>query len=736
MAALVRGTHARADGAAAAPSLFVRRLPEGTERLELSVPGVHCARCIQSVETTLNGLDGVVAARVNLSTRKASVTWRPGAQTAASVVEALERSGFDAVPFDARANDAADRAESRELLRCLGVAAFAAGNVMLLSVSIWAGLGGDMGVGTRTALYILSGVVAIPATLYAGIPFYRSAWRALRAGRANMDVPISLAVLLALVLSVYQTAVGAPYAYFDASVTLLFFLLIGRYLDQVLRDRTRGAAKSLLSLQSATARLSQDDGTVALVQVRDLDVGDRVVVMPGERIPVDAAVEEGASQVDVSLVTGETMPFWAAPGSALSAGGLNMSARLTLKATARVEDSLIAELARLMEAAEQNHSRFTRLADKAARLYVPVVHTAALAVFVYWWGFTEGGFMAALHNAVATLIITCPCALGLAVPATQVVAIGRLFRAGVIAKAGAALERLSEVDVAVLDKTGTLTLGRPVLDAGADPAVVEAAARLARASGHPLSRAIALAAGPGLLAGDLHEEPGSGIEGKIDGTPCRLGRRDWVTGERVTEAAAGRLELWFRRGDAPPQQFTFTDEVKADAVALVEGLRRRGIRPVLLSGDRPAAVSSLAGALGIAEWQGGIGPREKAAFVERLAAGGHKAVMIGDGLNDAASLAAAHASIAPSSAADAAQSAADVIVTGDRLTPILLAIDIARQSRRRVMEGFGFAAVYNLVAVPLGAAGLVTPVISAIAMSASSVVVMLNALRPMKAEKP
>jgi Cu2+-exporting ATPase len=716
-------------------SLFVRRLPDGNDRLELSVPGIHCARCIQAVESTLSGLDGVVAARVNLSTRKASVTWRPGAQTAANVVDALGRAGYDAIPFDARAGDAADRAEARELLRCLGVAAFAAGNVMLLSVAIWAGLAGSMGLGTRTALYLVSALIAVPATLYAGRPFYRSAWRALRAGRANMDVPISLAVLLALVMSLYQTAIGAPYAYFDASVTLLFFLLIGRYLDQALRDRTRGAAKSLLSLQSAAARVSRG-GTVATVPVRELAVGDRIVVMPGERIPVDCVVEDGSSQVDVSLVTGETLPHWAARGTALSAGGLNMSAVLTLGVAARVEDSLIAELARLMETAEHNHSRFSRLADKAARLYVPVIHTAALGVFIYWWGFTSGGFMAAMHNAVATLIITCPCALGLAVPATQVVAIGRLFRAGVIAKAGAALERLSEVTVAVLDKTGTLTLGRPVPAADTDPALLQAAARLARASAHPLSRAIAAAAGPGCLADHVREEAGHGVEGVIGGLSSRLGRRDWVTGEPGAEADADRLELWFRQGDEVPRRLSFADGMKPDAAVLIAGLRARGIKPILVSGDRPAAVAALAVALGIKDWQGGVGPREKAAYIDQLTAAGQKVLMIGDGLNDAASLAAAHASIAPASAADAALSAADVIVTGDRLVPVLTTLDVARQARRRILQGFAFAAVYNVFAVPFGAAGLVTPVISAIAMSASSIAVMLNALRPMKADGP
>ena len=728
MAAL---TAAPAGGTA---SPFVGELSGGRQRLELSVPGVHCASCIRRVEEGLRASPGVTDARVNLSTRKVVVTWRTGAQTAESIVSTLERAGFEATPFDMRGDDSAGRSETRDLLRCLGVAAFAAGNVMLLSVAVWAGLAGSMGYGTRTVLYVISGIIAVPATLYAGRPFYRSAWKALRHGRANMDVPISLAVLLALVLSIYQTAIGAPYAYFDASVSLLFFLLIGRALDQALRERTRDAASSLLALQSATASRRAADGTVSLVGIRDLEVGDIVLIAAGERVPVDAVVESGRSQVDMSLVSGETLPHPAEAGSELGAGTLNMTGQLVVRVRARAENSLIAELTRMMEAAEQSRSRMTLLADKAARLYVPVVHTAALGVFLYWLLWSDGGFMSAMHNAIATLIITCPCGLGLAVPATQMVAVGRLFRAGVIAKSGAGLERLAEVDVAVLDKTGTLTLGRPVLldREAVDPGLLADAARLARASRHPLARALAEAAGIGPLADDVREEPGFGIEGAISGAACRLGRRDWVTGSAADGEDAGILELWFSAGSRPAVRFRFADKVRDDAAALVAGLRRRGIRPILLSGDRAASAEALARSLAIAEWRGEVDPIGKTEVIRQLAGQGSRVLMIGDGLNDAASLSLAHASIAPARAADAAQNAADFVVTGERLSPVLVAIDIARISRRRVLQGFAFAAVYNVFALPFGAAGLVTPVISAISMSASSILVMLNALRPMR----
>ena len=713
-------------------SPFVAAEANGVSRLELAVPGAHCAACMRAIETALLRLDGVETARVNLSTHKVAVRWRPRTQTADTIVAAISRAGFEATPFDARATRAAADTEGRFLLRCLGLAAFGAGNVMLFSVAVWAGLGGEMGLGTRTVFHVLSGFISVPITLYAGLPFYRSAWRALKAGRANMDVPISLAVLLSLVLSVYQTAIGANYAYFDASVTLLFFLLIGRYLDHGLRNRARESAQSLLALQSATARLAGEGDEIAIIAARDIIPGDRLIVMPGERMPVDGVVESGSSDVDLSMVSGESMPSAVGPGMRLDGGALNLGARVIIRATATIDSSLVAEMVRLIEAGEQNRSTYVRLADKAAQLYVPIVHTLAFAVFVGWWALADNGLAPAVHNAIATLIITCPCALGLAVPATQVVAVGRLLHRNLLVKSGDALERLAEADTAVLDKTGTLTLGRPTLVDASTIALRDLAdaALLARSSRHPLSLAVIAAAGPGPAAPDAREVPGFGIEATIAGESWRLGRASWAGAAEADHDDS--LELWLRRGAAPAIRFRFADAPRPDVAAFIAGLRKRGLQVHLLSGDRSTAVAPLAVSLGIADYRAGILPAEKVAYLKSLAAEGRKVLMVGDGLNDAPALAAAHVSIAPASAADAAQASADVIFCGQALDPLLEAIDVACAAKRRVLEGFGFAAIYNVFAIPFAAAGLVTPLISAIAMSGSSLVVTLNALRLIK----
>ena len=711
------------------PSSFVRLAKDGSARLDLSVHGAKCGGCIAKIEGGLKALPGVDEARLNLSTGKLAVGWRDGALAPVEIMEKLAALGYRAAPFDPEAAASEQDREGRFLLRCMGVAGFATANVMLLSVAVWAGHEGEMGPAMRTLMHWISGAIAIPAALYAGRPFFRSAINALKAGGANMDVPISLAVILALSLSVFETLNHGKHAYFDAAVMLLFFLLIGRFLDHRLRARARAAAQDLLALQATTARRLTGDGGVEAVSARDIAPGDRILLSPGDRAPVDGEVIEGASEVDVSLVTGESAPARRAAGDKLYSGVLNISSRLIMRATATTDDSLIAELTRLIEAGEQSKSKYVRIADRAARLYVPIVHTLALATFLGWFFIADGGLRVSVMNAVAVLIITCPCAMGLAAPAVQVVATGRLFRDGVLVKSGDALERLAEVDGFVFDKTGTLTLGRIRLadrDAISDD-VLEQAAMLARSSRHPLARAVVAAAGAGPLAEDLHETSGCGVEGVVDGVRARFGRADWVG---VEDAGDGKTsEAWFRLGDGAPVRFAFDDELRADAAETIETLRKRGLALEMLSGDNEAPARRIAKATGLSAWKANLSPADKIARLEELRSGGAKIAMVGDGLNDAPALAAAHASLSPGTAADAAQASADFVFQGDGLKPVAGAYAVAREARGRVVENFGFSVLYNLCAIPIAVFGLVTPLIAALAMSGSSVIVILNALR-------
>lgn len=717
------------DASVIDPAPFVRLLRDGTRQLELSVYGAKCGGCIAKIEGGLKILPGIDAARLNLSTGKLAITWRDADMRPRDITQKISDLGYRATPFDPKAAIIQSDDEGRFLLRCLAVAGFAAANIMLLSVAVWAGAGGEMGPATRMMMHWISGMIAIPAAAFAGRPFFNSALAALKKGRANMDVPISLAVLLSLAVSIFETLNHGHDAYFDAAVMLLFFLLIGRWLDHRLRARAREAARGLIAMQATAATRFRHDGTLEAVSARDIGVGERILLSPGDRAPVNGVIETGASEVDVSLVTGESAPASMKSGDTLYAGVLNLSSKLVMRATARVEDSLLADLTRLIEAGEQGKSKYVRLADRAAALYVPVVHSLALATFLGWLVIGDAGLRVAIMNAVAVLIITCPCALGLAAPAVQVVATGRLFKSGVLVKSGDALERLAEVDTFVFDKTGTLTLGRMSL-ANRDEiseAVLMQAASLARVSRHPLARAIVDAAGPGALANEVRDVPGYGVEGVIGDSKARFGRADWVGAVSGDQSALS--EAWFKLGDAEPVRFTFEDRLRNEAAQSIVDLRDKHIESEMMTGDRRAPAERIAKSVGLNTWRAEMTPADKISRLSALSAIGAKTAMVGDGLNDAPALSAAHASLSPGTAADASQAAADFVFQGDSLRSVVTAYDISVQARRRVLENFAFAALYNVCAIPLAVFGFVTPLIAALAMSGSSVVVTLNALR-------
>lgn len=706
-------------------SAFLGKTADGTASLELLIKGARCAACLSKVEGAVLALPDVASARLNLTEGRLAVRFKGTSGDPARVIAALETQGYPATLFDPGQAAKAHDQESRRLLLAMAVAGFGAGNAMMFSVPVWAGLfGQELGPATRNLMLWLSAIVATPCAIYAGLPFFESAWRSLKAGRANMDVPISIGVILTLFISFVETALQGRDAYFDAAVSLLFLLLIGRWLDHRLRARARSAAADLLALQAPAAVVLGEDGVERMKPLAEIAVGERVIVRPGERIPVDGFVEDGASSLDNALLTGETAPVAVRPGDTCRAGAVNLTGPLRLLVIARSQDSAVAAIARLVEAGAQAKSLYVRLADRAAAVYVPVIHT--LAALTFAGGMALGlGPREALLRAAALLIITCPCALGLAVPAVQITASSRLFRSGVLVKSGAALERLAEVDHVVFDKTGVLTEGRPRL-IDPIPAAVALAAPLARASAHPLAKALAAEAGPGPRASDVTETSGQGVEGLIDGRRARLGRAAFIG---VANAQASETELWFGFEGDTKLRFAFSDQMRPDARAAVEELRRLGLTVEIVSGDLAGPVADIAGALGVDQWRAGATPQEKAARIDALAAEGRKVLMVGDGLNDTAALAKAHAAMAPGSALDASQNAADLVFSSQGLAAVPEAVRVARASRRRALENFGFSALYNLVAAPMAMLGLVNPLIAALAMSGSSLVVTLNALR-------
>ena len=700
--------------------------PEGRAEINLMVEGIQCGACVWLIEALLGKQPGVGWARVNMTTRRLVVRWNPAeAGEAATILAPVLRVGYRLVPFDpARLKSESERHE-KELLRAMAVAGFAAGNVMLFSVSIWAGT--DMGPATRTFMHWLSALVALPAIAWCIRPFLRSALGALIGRRANMDVPITIGVLLASAMSLYETITWGQHAYFDSAISLLFFLLIGRYLDSRARGRARAAAEHLLALEAVAVTVLDADGSQRLLPPDKVAPGQIVLVAVGERIGIDGVVRDGRSDIDTSLISGESLPQPIEPGERVFAGTINLSAPLRLEVSAVGERTLLAEIVRMMEVAEQGRARYVALADRVARWYAPVVHLGALTTFLVWRFALGAAWQDALLNGVAVLIITCPCALALAVPVVQVIGSGRLLRQGILIKSATALERFAGVDTVVFDKTGTLTRGKPELvrDGGWSDDDLRRAASLALASRHPLARALAAACPSARIADGVKEIPGRGL---VCGETL-LGSRLHVGLAADQGDGAVGPEMWLVAPGGSPVRFAFVDEPRRDAATVVAALRRRGLAVELLSGDREATVSRIAAETGIADWRAGRAPAEKVARLEELARAGRVVLMVGDGLNDAPALAAAQVSMSPSSAVDVSQTAADVVFQGERLAPVVETLEVARRSRTLVRQNFVLAIGYNLVTVPLAMAGHVTPLIAAIAMSTSSLVVIVNALR-------
>ncbi len=706
-------------------SSFVQE-KDGMSSLDLIVQGAHCGGCMNKIERGLAKLPGVTQARMNLSTMRLHVDWKTDALGPESIIQTLGGLGYGAAPYAANSAQAQSQSEIKTLLRALAVAGFAMINVMLLSVAIWAG-GEEMSASTHKALHWVSAIIALPAVAFSGRVFFKSAWNALKNKHTNMDVPISLAVILACALSIYETVKGNPDTYFDAAVMLLFLLLIGRYLDAKLRQRTGEAAQRLAAMQVTSATRQIADGGLETVPASLIKAGDILLIPTGQRVPVDAEIITGSSEIDTQIVTGETVPRLSGPGDMLYSGTVNLTAPLTVRAVAVAADSFLSEITQLVEAGEQSKSKFVKIADRAARAYVPVVHTLAVLTFVGWL-LAGASLRPAALNAIAVLIITCPCALGLAVPAVQVVAAGRLFKKGVLIKSGDALERLAQIRWAVFDKTGTLTTGQLKLENRATISVydLEIAAALAAFSKHPIAKALHAFKG-GKDAINVQEVPGEGLYGTVDGKTVSFGKPSGVKAVNTVDAIS-----WLTIGDAEPVEFIFKDKPRKEAKETVAALKAMGLTTELLSGDRAETAKNMGAALGFDRARGDVSPKEKQSILYQRAAEGRLALMVGDGINDAPALAAAHASASLVNASDISRAASDIILQGDNLSAIPAAIQTARQAQLRVIENLGLAVIYNLCAIPLAIFGYVNPLIAALAMSGSSLLVMLNALRLMR----
>ncbi len=698
---------------------------------EFIIPHMHCISCIRTLERVVGELPSVTRVRANLSLKKLSVVWRKGAGNIIRIDQAITDAGFEHSAFDLGERDGEEDKTGKRLLLALAVAGFAAVNIMLLSVSVWSGTDLE----TTRLFHLISGLIAVPAVFYSGQPFFRSALSALKVKRLNMDVPISLAVLLALLMSLYESMVGGEEAYFDAAVTLLFFLLIGRYLDNLMREKARSSIVQLAKLSAKGATLVDDSGELSYVKIDEIIPGMVVRVMAGEHVAVDGEVVKGKSDVDRSLVTGESVPQIVKDGSEVEAGTLNLTGAIDIRVMRDASHSFLAEVTAMMEAAEKGRGAFTRIADRMAQIYAPAVHLLSALAFVGWMIVTDGQWHTSIYVAISVLIITCPCALGLAVPVVHVIAARRLFKQGIFIRDGSGFERLEQVDHVLFDKTGTLTSGIPTvkslnIENTEEMAIAKA---LASHSSHPFSQALArfIAAPASSRVTNIKEVAGAGIEGEIDGEIVRLGRLQWV-GEIANsgnDTSINGLQLGFAISGKDTCHIELNEVMRDDAHEAVAALKAAGLNLEILSGDDAVRVKKVADDLSIGSYISGAKPADKISHIEKLKMAGSKVLMVGDGLNDSPALRAADVSIAPANASDIARQAADFVFTHQSLTAVPFAIKIAKRSGKLVRQNFGLAIAYNSIAIPFAIAGYITPLIAAIAMSASSIVVVANSMR-------
>ena len=711
---------------------------DGSRSVSLELEGIHCTACAWLIENSLRQLSGIIAINVNAALARAELRYEPGQAGLGQILRRIADLGYLGRPLSFTAADDEGGRERRLALLRLAVAGFGMMQVMTFAVSLYAGALQGIDQNLAQLMRLVSLIVATPVVLFAAQPFFVGAVNSLRARTLGMDVPVALSIGAAYLWSAWATLVGGGPVYFDSVVMFTFLLLLGRYIEMSLRHRS-GLQQHALARLLPDSVLRLGSAQSERVTPDELAVGDRLRVLPGERIAADGVVEQGRSEVDESLITGESVPKMRGVGAQLTAGTLNLGAPLEYRVERVGPDSTLATVSRLLQKAQSDRPRFADQADRVAAWFVGAMLLLALCVGAYWLHLDPAR---AFSTVLAVLVVTCPCALSLATPAALAAATTRLARAGLLITRGSALERLAVADQVVFDKTGTLTRGQVriedvhLLDARCSrERALAISAALERCSTHPIALAFAQTAGP-LKVMHIEVDTGRGVGGTIDGVPYRIGRWDYVrelcgAASRSIEPASGGPQMMVALADPHGVLaiFSLADALREDAPAAVVSLRRRGLTAIIASGDRAGVVASVAQGLGDIESHCALDAPAKVCLVSKLQRLGHTVLMVGDGVNDAPVLATADVSIAIGAGTDLAKVSADLVLMGERLAPIAEGIDVARRTRWIIRQNLVWAVIYNATAVPLAAAGLLQPWMAAIGMSMSSLLVVLNAMR-------
>lgn len=694
------------------------------KQVQLSLEGIHCAACGWLIEKQLTKLDGVVRVAVNVTARRATVLWQDERVRLSEILSAIERIGYHALPFQQARQEAIYHREGRSYLRKLGLSGLLTMQVMMIAVALYFGVFGSIEPETKHYLHWVSLLLSLPVVGYAGFGFYKSAVTSLRARFLNMDVSISLAVLGTFLSSAYATVIDSGDVYFESVCMFIFLLLVSRYIEHRTRYQAAQISSNLQKNVPATATLLSNEG-VQKCLVSELVAGQTIRVISGETIPVDGVVIDGSSEVNESMLSGEFAPVHKAAGDAVFGGTVNAVGVITVEVERPFKASLINQIIHLQELALSQKPAIAAFADRATQWFVAAVLVIALGSYLAWQ-FIEPE--RAFWVAIAVLVATCPCALGLATPSALISGLARLKRHGVLVKRADALEQVAEADTVIFDKTGTLTEGKFQLvktevfsDANEDK-VLALAAAVEQSSEHPISRAfehIAVCS----VAQDVKVIPGCGISASVDGNRYKIGSAQFLG----LTPSDHTHNVYLARDNQLLAGFTVTDGLRAESKALVKSLAAK--RLMILSGDAETNVKQVAEQLGIAEYHAECSPERKLAIVRNLQSQGSRVMMLGDGLNDAPVLAAAEVSMAVGEASDITKRSADIILLKTNVSGLSVVFSQATRIMSKIRQNLGWAVGYNLLVLPLAVCGLLTPWIAVLGMSFSALVVVINATR-------
>ena len=711
--------------------------------IELVLAGIRCASCIWLIEKYLMKFEGILSVRVNYATHRAAVSWNPQKTGLETILEAVSSIGY--IPHPCRPGGDADivAREKQDILLRFGTASFFSMQLMLFSAALYAGFFQGMETRYKFAFQLISCALATPVVFYSGLPFLAGAWRSIRTGSPNMDLLVALGSLSAYCYSVAMIVFRGE-VYFDTAAMIITFILLGRFLEAGSRLKAGNAINELLELQPREALVVRATGERILLPVSEVQPGDRIEVIPGDRIPLDGKVVDGEAEVNESMLTGESNAVLKTPGSKVFAGTFPLNGRLGVMVEGNAAETVLAGIIRTVREAQSRRAPIQGVADRTAGYFIPA--TIALAVMTFTlWKFTSGNTVAALMNAVSVLVIACPCALGLATPLAILVGTTAAGKKGILVKGGDVFEKVSQTTHVVLDKTGTITEGKPsitdLVDFGTTERFLRHIASLEASSEHPAGRAIATSWKEDFLeCTRFRAFPGKGVSALIDGETWSAGSKEFITsqGITVTEDLAkkadaleseGKTVVWAARGKTPAGMVGLIDDLRRDALPMIEALRRKKLRLSILTGDNGGVAAYISSKCGISDVQYQLEPAEKAEIIERMKKGGACVLMVGDGINDAPALTAADTGVTLGNATGIALECADVAILKNDLTLLETLIDSSRKCFSVIRQNLFWAFSYNLIALPLAMAGLLHPIMSSFFMAASSLIVVGNSLR-------